>query len=126
MENLYYTLSQILLPDEVSHYFTITDIKNAGNTVEIYLEENDEYLTPEDGHEYDKNGFYEPMNIQDFPLRGRKTILKVKRRRWIDRNTGKSVGNNYKLVAEGTRHSKEFAAFLKEFIGYIPDYGPLA
>ena len=36
------------------------------------------------------------------------------------------VGNDYELVAKGTRHSVEFAAFLKEFLGEIPDYGPLA
>jgi hypothetical protein len=30
------------------------------------------------------------------------------------------------MVAKGTRYSKEFATFLKEFLGYIPDYGQIA
>ncbi len=30
------------------------------------------------------------------------------------------------IVAEGTRFSKEFAAFLKGMLGQIPDYGPLS
>ena len=38
-----------------------------------------------------------------------------------DETTGKSVGNTYDLVANGTRHSVEFAAFLKECFGQIPD-----
>ena len=52
--------------------------------------------------------------------------LVVRRRRWRDEATGESVSNDYKLVAEGTRHSVEFAAFLKELIGYIPDRGIFA
>lgn len=51
----------------------------------------------------------------------KKMTLLIKRRRWIDETTGKSVGNNYELTAEGTRHSVEFAAFLKECFGQIPD-----
>lgn len=37
----------------------------------------------------------------------------VKRRRWVDTETGKSVSKRWDIVAEGTRFSKEFAAFLK-------------
>jgi len=35
------------------------------------------------------------------------------------------VSKDWQLVAKGTRHSNEFAAFLKEFLGYIPDYGQI-
>ncbi|MGL6014937.1 MAG: ISAon1 family transposase N-terminal region protein [Selenomonadaceae bacterium] len=31
-------------------------------------------------------GFYEPVTIQDFPLRGKACYLKVKRRRWQKRD----------------------------------------
>ena len=61
--------------------------------------------------------------INDFPIRDRKVTLVVKRRRWIDKTTGKSVGNRYSLTADGTRHSKEFAAFLKGIFGQVPDSG---
>jgi hypothetical protein len=37
----------------------------------------------------------------------------------------KSVSKDWDLVARGTRHSKEFADFLKGLPGEIPDYGPL-
>lgn len=47
--------------------------------------------------------------------------LLIKRRSWIDETTGKNVCNNYELTAEGTRHSVELAAFLKECFGQIPD-----
>ena len=57
---------------------------------------------------------------------GRKMSFHVKRRRWIEVETGKSVSRRWDLVAEGTRFSKEFAAFLKDMLGQIPDYGPLS
>ena len=50
------------------------------------------------------------------------TIVHVEPR-WIDKTTGKSVGNRYSLTANGTRHSKEFAAFLKGIFGQVPDSG---
>lgn len=117
------SLSRLLLPAEVFEYFTITDISDNGTVVNIFLEEKDIIHQPVSGHEYEKNGFYEMMTIQDYPIRGKKALLNIKRRRWIDRTTGKSVGNDYKLVAEGTRHSVEFAAFLKGVLGQIPDSG---
>ncbi len=72
------------------------------------------------------NGFYEESTVQDYPVRGRKMTFHVKRRRWIDTRTGKSVSKRWDIVAEGTRFSKEFAAFLKDMLGQIPDYGPLS
>ena len=62
-----------------------------------------------------------PSTINDFPLRDRRVALILRRRRWVDEQTGKSVGNKYNIVTEGTRHTVEFAAFLKETFGYVPD-----
>lgn len=59
------------------------------------------------------------------PIRDYRTILHVRRRRWKDAD-GKSHSKDWQLVAQGTRHSVEFAAFLKEFIGYVPDYSSFA
>jgi hypothetical protein len=120
------SLSKLLLPSEVFDYFTITSVSDHKDEVELFLEEKDIIHKPEKDHEYEKNGFYEEMTVQDYPIRGKRALLRIKRRRWIDRTTGRSFGNDYALVAKGTRHSVEFAAFLKEFLGEIPDYGPLA
>ena len=107
-------------------YFTITSVSEHKDEVELFLEEKDIIHKPEEGHEYEKNGFYDTMTVQDYPIRGKRALLRIKRRRWIDRTTGRSFGNDYELVAKGTRHSIEFAAFLKGLLGWIPDYGPLA
>ncbi|WP_444544489.1 ISAon1 family transposase N-terminal region protein [Salinimicrobium marinum] len=56
--------------------------------------------------------------MQDFPLRGNTVYLHVKRRRWIDKDTGQVVQRDWNLVAQGTRMTNEFAAFLKEISRY--------
>lgn len=117
---------RLFFPQEVAEYFLITKVDSTQESILIHLEERDIIHNAEEGHEYEKNGFYEASLVRDFPLRDRKVTLSIKRRRWLDKQTGKSISNQYELVAEGTRHSKEFAAFLKGILGQIPDYGPLA
>ncbi|POR14058.1 transposase, partial [Flavobacterium columnare] len=51
---------------------------------------------------------------QDFPIRGHKVYLHITRRRWLNEDTRQVVFRNWDLVANGTRRTKEFAAFLKE------------
>jgi hypothetical protein len=89
----------------------------------LYLDEKEIQL---DGHtDLQPNGFYPESCINDFPIRDHRTILHIRRRRWKDAD-GKSYSKDWQLVAKGTRHSVEFAAFLKEFLGYIPDYSSFA
>ena len=75
------------------------------------LSEKDRLRHPEEGHTYRLNGYFEASAVRDFPLRDKKVTLLIRRRRWIDETTGKSIGNTYDLVAEVTRHMVEFAAF---------------
>lgn len=122
----------MVFPKDLLTYFELTGFEDneipenkrlgveSGELV-VHLEERDCFRRPEEGHTYRSNGFYEASKVRDFPLRDKKLTLLLKRRRWIDETTGKSVSNTYELVAEGTRHSVEFAAFLKECFGQIPD-----
>jgi hypothetical protein len=41
-------------------------------------------------------------------------LLHIKRRRWLNEDTGKVVFRNWDMIAQGTRITKEFADFLKE------------
>ncbi len=130
--SVYQSLVRFMFPKGLLDYFTVVDVvendiplneQKGVETGEIifYLDEIDQLHHSEEGHTYRPNGFYEPSKVRDFPLRDKKVTLIVRRRRWIDEMTGKSIGNTYDLVAEGTRHSVEFAAFLKETFGQIPD-----
>lgn len=120
-QDIYESLIGLLFPSDITEHFKIVHIESLPQVMVVHFEEKDEFHDKEGGHEYVPNGFYESSRINDFPIRDKKVTLVVKRRRWIDKSTGKSVGNKYELTAEGTRHSKEFAAFLKGIFGQLPD-----
>lgn len=59
-------------------------------------------------------GFQDEITVQDFPLRGKRVFLHIKRRRWTEKQTLAVVQRDWNLVAKGSRMTEEFAAFLKE------------
>jgi len=118
-------LLRYVLPQEIVDTFDLVNIQECEETLHLYLDECE--IVPEEYKELtlSPNGFYESSTIKDFPLRDKKVVLHVRRRRWID-NKGQSYSRRWDLVAEGTRYSKEFASFLKEAFGYLPDTGPIS
>jgi hypothetical protein len=123
---MYEKLAGCVLPKEIAESFDMVDLQELGTEMHIYLDEKEIAPPGYKFTEVSPNGFYEMSCIQDFPIRDRRVKLYVRRRRWKVKATGKSVSKDWDLVAKGTRHSKEFAAFLKGMLGEIPDYGPLA
>lgn len=122
----YMLLAKYILPHEFNDYFEVVNIGEERLRDEmllhIYLDERN--VPPQGYGTLYPNGFYEESSITDFPIREYHTVLHIRRRRWKDKD-GKSVSRDWKLVAEGTRISNEFAAFLKESVGFTPDYSPL-
>ena len=118
-------LVRYVLPIEIVDYFDLVDLQESEGTLHLYLDERN--IIPEEhtGKSLSANGFYEESTIKDFPLRDRKVVLHVRRRRWVDESC-KSHSRQWDLVAEGTRYSKEFAFFLKEAFGYLPDTSPIS
>ncbi|MDR0823801.1 MAG: hypothetical protein LBN74_01820 [Prevotella sp.] len=115
-------LVKYVLPIEMTDYFELVDIKEEGEALRLYMDELP--VVPEEyaDLQLSANGFYDSSTIKDFPLRDKKVLLQVRRRRWVDKG-GKSYSRDWDLVASGTRYSKEFASFLKEVFGYIADTG---
>jgi hypothetical protein len=113
-------LLRYVLPSEIVDYFELVDLQTSGDTLHFYLDEQP--VVPDEYKDLSlsSNGFYEASTVKDFPLRDKKVVLHLRRRRWVDA-TGKSYSRQWNLVAEGTRYSKEFAYFLKEAFGYLPD-----
>ena len=58
-------------------------MKESVNEVVFYLEEKN--IVPEKYTDQDieSKGFYDPVIVQDFPLRGKKVFLNIRRRRWL-------------------------------------------
>ena len=51
---------------------------------------------------------------RDGLFHAKKLFLNIRRRRWIVKDEGRYVSRNWKLVAEGSRMTHDFASFLKE------------
>ena len=112
MDNL--DLFSYVLPDGILEYFELKCCKKFGMELEIYLTEKN--IVPEEfiGKQVESKGFYPERSIQDFPLRERKVFLKVRRRRWRDKENKQELKREWKLIAKGTKYTQEFADFLKE------------
>lgn len=108
-----------VLPQELVDHFSIIDVREEEDTasLHIYLDEFNSVPVEYSGIDLSPNGFYPESLIKDFPLRDRKVLLHIRRRRWVDRQ-GRSYSSSWELTAEGTRYSKEFASFLKGLFGY--------
>ena len=123
-------LARIVLPSEILERFEIVQIETDEEDIDsmsmtIHLDEriNAEYHA-NDG--YESLGFMEAVSVTDFPIRDHKVVLKLRRRRWKNKQTGESFVEKISVTEKGTRYSKEFAAFLKETYGDIPSDLPYA
>jgi len=115
-------LLRYLLPEEIFTYFDLVDvIDGQDNQLELHLEEKAIKPSSASNEEFVSNGFDEPVRIQDFPLRDKTVYFIVRRRKWKGKSTGKIYSTRWDLTANGTSYTKEFAAFLKELFGQLPD-----
>jgi len=122
--NSYYQLAQYVLPEDVALNFEIQNVCLRDNSLYIVLEEKLQYPHGYDATTAQPNGFYSDSEIRDFPIRDKKVFLRLKRRRWKSTSTGKSIPvASHDYVAQGTRYSTEFAAFLKDDDGYLSGDG---
>ncbi|MCR6507915.1 hypothetical protein M1B78_06955 [Bacteroides sp. KH569_7] len=119
-------LARLILPVELLDCFDIVEIENDAKILTIHLDEQNLPPLSPTVHSLESKGFLPAVYIRDFPIRDRKVTLCVRRRKWLDKETDSIICNTFELTAQGTRHSKEFASFLKGLLGEIPDYGPLS
>ena len=111
-------LLSLLLPELLVNHFEITDFKTENKDIHINFVENKTILKEETNRILVGNGFHDELTIQDFPLREKTVFLHIKRRRWRDKQTGEAVHRNWNLVAQGSRMTIDFAAFLKAINQY--------
>lgn len=107
------TAWELILPEGMLKYFEVTSVDTLKDRYSIYLVEKNLLPGEFSGQRLESNGFYEEITVKDFPLRGKSCYLHVKRRRWLDKDLSKTVSRDWKLIAHGTRLTKEFADFLK-------------
>jgi transposase len=116
LEDQYRQLLAALLPEGILEYFDLTQVQKDQKGLYLHLEEKNSLpkeFQEQPGQVYHSKGFYPQVTIQDFPIRGQKVLLLVKRRRWENQATKEVVSRDWNLVQKGTRITAEFAAFLK-------------
>ena len=118
-------LAQLILPSEILSNFEVVRVEEETSLIRIYLDESvkAEY---KENPEIESKGFCETVTIRDFPIRDKGVDLIVRRRKWYNKQNNRYFSDSYELKAEGTRYSKEFAAFLKGVYGDDPYDLPFA
>lgn len=114
----YIELLKLLLPELLITHFDLNSHQTDKDVLHLHFQEKPAIPKEFSSKQVIAHGFHKEISIQDFPVRGKKVYLHVKRRRWLDKSTKQVVQRNWTLVAQGTRMTTEFAAFLKEISQY--------
>ena len=113
MSDAYHALIGLLLPAGILEYFELVQVKQAPEGLQLFLEEKNIPPKEFENQALESKGFLPQVSIGDFPIRGQKVVLQVKRRRWEVNASGEIISRDWDLVQKGTRITTEFAAFLK-------------
>ena len=108
-------LLSLLLPDGLTELFELEKVEKKSDSYHLYLSQKNIHPQKYRGHKLESKGYFDEITLRDFPLRGKACFLHLKRRKWLDHNTGSIVFSEWEEVAYGTRLTAEFAAFLKGF-----------
>jgi|AGTN01.3.fsa_nt_gi hypothetical protein len=104
---------ELLLPQGMTDYFEVVEVEEADKIIILHLEEKSLSPFEASGRTLVSKGFYPAVDIHDFPIRNKGCILWVRRRRWQGKQTGDPYMRDWDVIADGTRLTREFAAFLK-------------
>lgn len=118
IQESYFALVALFLPEFILQHFKLKEVRKEQEVLHLELEEVN--APPEDllSEQLLSKGFFPTITVQDFPIRGHKVFMHIKRRRWLRVKTGEVVYRDWTSVAPGTRITSEFAAFLKELSRY--------
>lgn len=105
-------LLELFLPEGLLDHFTVVKVASSEN-IHVYLDEKNQPPVNDQKDSFSSKGFYHAITIQDFPIRKKACYLIIRRRKWMNDQTGNLVNNKWRLTAKGTRMTKELATFLK-------------
>jgi hypothetical protein len=117
VQNAYETLVNLLLPQGILEFFELTKVTQLPTGLNIFLEEKNILPIEYKDQKLESKGFLPEVSIQDFPIRGQKVNLLIKRRRWEVKDTGAIITRDWDLVRKGARMTTEFGLFLKGIFG---------
>jgi hypothetical protein len=110
----------LIFPKGTSEWFELKDgwreeEEEFKGTTHIVLQEKDiPPFTEENKHKKIIARKFHEITINDYPLRGRKTLVTFRRRYWKVEGEEKYLKRDIKLTSKGTQLETEFGNFLKE------------
>ena len=113
-----------MLPEGLEPYFEVEGYEQTETKFQIRLIEKNilpEALPDEYHGKKVINTVLKTMIFDDFPIRGKKGEIVLKRRMWKFEGVDKMLKRDINLLAPGTKIEKKFADFLKEFYRAFPD-----
>ena len=91
MHTAYETLVKLLLPQGILDFFELTNVTQTDIGLQLYLEEKNIVPSEYQEQKLESKGFLPEIMVQDFPIRGQKVNLHIKRRRWEVKDTGETI-----------------------------------
>jgi hypothetical protein len=111
-------LSKHFFPVELLDHFEYrsSQIKMGehGEFLEVEFEEKNELPDGYDREDYEIKDFI-VRRVQDFQICSHPVFLELRRRRWRHKTTGATISRDLSFIAEGSRCTKEVAAFFKRY-----------
>ena len=109
-------LLRAILPDVLIDNFDVVNYEKSDTRFDIWLDEKKVMMREDKKYSnVISHGFGEYHSIQDFPIRGRATYLHVRKRKWLDKDTGEIFSYDWELSEfDETRLNSEFVSFLKD------------
>lgn len=109
------TIMQSFLPPEVVELFEIVKIDDNPSQwrMDIYLDE--QKVIPQQLRDTPviAYGFVDAVTIQDFPIRGKRVYLHLRRRKWLNKADNSINTTHFDITYPGTQLTQELVAFLK-------------
>ncbi|MFV0376591.1 MAG: hypothetical protein ACK5JD_04725 [Mangrovibacterium sp.] len=107
---------ELILPQGILDYFLLSDFVSSASEVNIYLEEKNLVPSEYRNDKLSSKGFFEQISVQDFPLRGKAVFLHIKRRRWLNHNTGCSRFQGLGAGSQRNANDQRIRVFFKSNI----------
>lgn len=109
-----------IFPSELLQYFEITNYEvlcSVSDKQEYWLIDMDEKNELPAGYsslEYETKDFMRPSIVQDFPIRGKGVLLRLRKRRWRHKQTQSIIKRDFTFIAGSSKFTTELSAFLKD------------
>lgn len=109
------SLLSFIAPDIVTDNFELVSVQEKSAYFILEFEEFKNLVPSElSGFDYKLSGFENKLELHTFPQKGKACYLHIRRRKWVDKQSGKSYSNEYDLYEKGMKTTRELGTFLKK------------